>query len=272
MFSKKFFNISDFARISGVSRQTLIYYDRIGLFSPAYIAENKYRMYAYNQIDTISTITILSDLGVSLKEIKNFLANMSPQKTIEILKYQLNEINEKITKLSNLRDMTQTRLEQIELGNSVRGALPCFSVVEIKEPVPFYVGKELNCNQATIGDDNIIEFFESTEKSNIPLIFSFGYLKRVQDVLTGNFGVVERICFRLKNEKYCNEFMPSGKYIVGYCKGDYGKTNYIYKDLLNFALENGLTPTGEIFEEYLIDELAEKNADEFIMQTSVKIR
>lgn len=271
MFSKKFFNISDFAKLAGVSRQTLIYYDRIGLFSPAYIAENKYRMYAYNQIDTISTITILSDLGIPLKEIKTFLANMSPQRTIEILKYQLNEINEKISKLSNLKDMTQTRLEQIELGNSVREFLPCFSVVEIKKPIPFYVGKTLNCDQATISDDDIIEFFADIEKRNIPLIFSFGYLKNAQDVLANEFGLAKKICFRLNNEKYCNDFMPSGKYIVGYCKGDYGKTNYIYKHLLDFARKNNLTPTGKIFEEYLIDELAEKNADDFIMQTSVKV-
>lgn len=47
---ERYFSISEMASIHGVSRQTLIYYDKIELFQPVHIDENGYRFYAAEQI------------------------------------------------------------------------------------------------------------------------------------------------------------------------------------------------------------------------------
>lgn len=272
MFSKKFLNISDFAKLSGVSRQTLIYYDRIGLFSPSFIAENKYRMYAHNQIDIICTITILKDLGVPLKKIKQIIKNKSPETSIKILNYQLNAIQEQIEKFTALKNMTQMRLEQIVKGHTLFEQLPLFNVIQEDKDVPFYIGEQINCVQSLIEDDDIDVFFKGIEKNKIPLIFAFGYIKTNENVMAGNNEMVSRMCFRLNDEKYANAFMQSGKYIVAYAKGDYGKSGYIYNAILQYAAENGFTLTGDFYEEYLIDELAEVNPENYVFQVSVRIR
>lgn len=271
MNTKKFLNISDFAKIAGVSRQTLIYYDRIGLFSPAFIADNKYRMYSHNQVDNIGIITLLSYLGVPLKKIKEILTDISAETMERTLNYQLNAIQEKIDKLSVLKDMTQIRLEQIKEGKTFLSKASNFSVKEIAEDIPIWGGDKINRNQNDIGDETIISFFDGAEKNGLPLIFSFGYIKNANDILRKNYNTVNRMWFRLKNKKFANSFIPKGKYLVGYAKGDYGKTNYVYKDLLKYANENGITLTGNVYEEYLIDELSEKNPDNFLLQIRVKI-
>ena len=63
------YTISEMASIFGVSRQTLIYYDKIGLFAPAEVNEKGYRFYSPTQIPLMRLICMLRDLGVDLDEI-----------------------------------------------------------------------------------------------------------------------------------------------------------------------------------------------------------
>lgn len=44
------YSISEMAAMFGLTRQTLIYYDRIGLFAPAHVNEEGYRLYEPTQI------------------------------------------------------------------------------------------------------------------------------------------------------------------------------------------------------------------------------
>ena len=49
---KDMFSIGELARYQNISKQTLIFYDKIGLFRPAYVdPDNKYRYYKASQID-----------------------------------------------------------------------------------------------------------------------------------------------------------------------------------------------------------------------------
>lgn len=61
--------ISEMASLFNVSRQTLIYYDKIGLFKPAVVNEKGYRFYSPTQIPLMRLICMLRDLGLELDEI-----------------------------------------------------------------------------------------------------------------------------------------------------------------------------------------------------------
>lgn len=272
MNSNNLLSISEFSKLCGLPRQTLIYYDRIGLFSPICVKENKYRMYAHSQIERISSITILSDLGVPLKRIKEIMTDVSPQKMTEILHYQLNVITEKTEKLNALKDMLYVRIDQIVDGESRKSQIPYFCVTEISEKTPFFVGRQIDCLHADVTDEIILDFFKTVEKENLPVIFALGYLKDWKDVKNGNYALIRRIGFRLKNEARANRFMPAGKYAVGYFKGEYGENAAAYKSFRNYIAENRLNAFGTVYEEYLIDELAEKSPDNFVFKLSVRVK
>ena len=64
---KDMFSIGELARYQNISKQTLIFYDKIGLFRPAYVdPDNKYRYYKASQIDYLDTILIMKEMGFSL--------------------------------------------------------------------------------------------------------------------------------------------------------------------------------------------------------------
>lgn len=69
------YRIGEFADLGGVSTKTLRYYDQLGLLRPAALdARTRYRRYAGSQLRELSAILALRDLGLSLAEIRAFLA------------------------------------------------------------------------------------------------------------------------------------------------------------------------------------------------------
>lgn len=67
--------------------------------------------------------------------------------------------------------------------------------------------------------------------------------------------------YRFSREKYpLYQLKPAGKYVFGTMYADYGETDSLYQELLRYIAENGLGIAGNAYEEYLIDEITEKNS------------
>lgn len=72
---KKLYLVSEAARITGLTSETLRHYDRIGLIKPSKKSlENSYRYYSEEDIVSLNTIKALSYMDLSLKEIKEILS------------------------------------------------------------------------------------------------------------------------------------------------------------------------------------------------------
>ena len=84
---KDMFSIGELAGYQNISKQTLIFYDKIGLFQPAYVdPSNKYRYYTAQQIDYLDTILIMKELGFSLSEIQEHMKNYTIDTSLVILR------------------------------------------------------------------------------------------------------------------------------------------------------------------------------------------
>lgn len=58
------FSIGEISKHLNISKQTLIFYDKIGLFSPVYVdAGNGYRYYSIHQFNHLETILIMRKIG-----------------------------------------------------------------------------------------------------------------------------------------------------------------------------------------------------------------
>ena len=61
--------INELAKLSGVSRRTLRYYDEIGLLKPSNVEGNGYRNYSQDEIDRLQQILFYSALNFKLYEL-----------------------------------------------------------------------------------------------------------------------------------------------------------------------------------------------------------
>lgn len=262
-------SISKFARIAGVSRQTLIYYDKIDLFKPVIVYDNKYRMYSHNQIQLIVIITILTSLKLSLKEIKKIIHFSTIDTMIETLKIQSNVINNEINKLSLLKNMLDTRLLQLTNGQNVLEKKPNISLIELKENIFYYFDKKIASNLIT--EDTMSDFFKSCENKQIPLIFSQVNKKSKDNILNYKYDIIDNFGFKTDDIKLQNYSLNKGKYLIAYAYGDYGTTNYIYDDILKYIKQNNYQIDSDFIEEYLLDELSRKKPNEYVLKIIVKI-
>ena len=97
---KTWFTISELAAAQGVSRQCLIWYDRIGLFRPERVDPgNGYRYYSSDQLDALDTIMMMKATGMPLEQIRKELEDYSTSSSQRTLDESIVEIDRKISAL-----------------------------------------------------------------------------------------------------------------------------------------------------------------------------
>lgn len=103
MDTRGLIKISEMARMCGISRQTLILYDRNGLLRPAYVSETGYRYYSVDQLPYLRHICLLKSLGVTLAELNAYLHEGSPadrpERVAQLLDARAAEIREQVARL-----------------------------------------------------------------------------------------------------------------------------------------------------------------------------
>ena len=105
------YSIGEMASLFGLTRQTLIYYDKIGLFCPAMVNDDGYRFYLPTQIPTLRLICLLKDLGIELKEIADIIDSRNIPALIDYLVARKAEIGRRIGQLDTQRELIDQRIK-----------------------------------------------------------------------------------------------------------------------------------------------------------------
>ena len=132
--------IGELSSITGVSIQTIRFYESEGLISPIEVDRwTNYRYYNESSIERLSEISYLKNLGFSLKEIKNLNEDTIKEK-ISQLKFDIKKLTKNIEELSTIRK-EQGRFFMKNFVNDERviGKWKKLAVVKSKED--FSLGK-----------------------------------------------------------------------------------------------------------------------------------
>ena len=138
---EKWIPIGKMAEINHISIATLRLYDERNLLKPAYIdPETKYRYYTIEQNARLDLIAYMKDLGMSLKEIQNVLANenideiediLSRKKEqiyqeLRVLKTRLHFVDDSIMKIERYRNSPKTGICSLEyISRRYVYGIPC---------------------------------------------------------------------------------------------------------------------------------------------------
>ena len=95
------YSVADLVKITGLTKRTLHYYDKIGLLSPQRKPDNGYRFYGQEDLLRLQEIVFLKAVGLSLAEIKDFLERERSQHR-ELLKGYQVRLKDKIAHLQKL--------------------------------------------------------------------------------------------------------------------------------------------------------------------------
>lgn len=250
MNQKRRMSILEFSKLTGIKRENLRFYDRIGLLSPETRGENNYRYYSRQQLNTAYLVTALRGIGVGIEDIKAYAVQHSPQKSLALFAQQDARIQAEIERLQEARlimkmytDMVTEALAHGEnaLFLEEHTATPIF----LCPPIPAHMDD----------DQGGVFSYEQAEASGVNLGFPQGTKIAWKDICAGNISAVGRYYFKVgKGENTCK---PAGLYAVAYGRCDPWHADDVYNRLLCFIEQQGLCACGDAYEEYPLGELAE---------------
>ena len=263
---KEYLTISQFSALSGISRKTLIYYDKIDLFSPKMLTDKGYRMYEEKQLDTISVIYILRELGKSIKEIKVYLQERTPKKMLSLFQEEQKQIDKKISTLQQYKDMLEKRIELTKLADMITVGKLTFIQQEKK---PILIGKKINQQY----NEALIDFYSLIDQQQIVQGFPIGAIIGKNELSKGEFSNFSHFYINKSTEdKNQVSIKPEGTYANMYDYCDYNKTGKLYQKMLDGLAEKGYEIDGDAYEEYIIDEVAEKNPEKYLVKIMIKVK
>jgi len=111
----KTYSISKIARACGLSRSTLLYYDRVGLLRPSGRTASGYRLYTEGDLKRLERIRQFREAGLLGKEIRAVLSAGGKPGT-KLLEKRLRETSESIVGLKNRQRLLAGMLRQVASG------------------------------------------------------------------------------------------------------------------------------------------------------------
>ena len=108
---KDTYSIGELVKELNINKETIRYYERIGLISETTRDKNGYRIYTKEDMEKIKFILIVKNFGFSLKEISTLIHDeilCGDIKSIKkIVEDKVNEINHKINKLNSTKRLLE---------------------------------------------------------------------------------------------------------------------------------------------------------------------
>jgi len=262
------FSINDFAKMARIPKDTLLYYDKIGLLAPDARGENKYRYYSILMLATVNMIRTLQRLGMSLEEIKVLKDNRSPHFADDILTRQINKIDEKIEEWVRSRKLLITLLKTIDGALNVDE-----NAVTIKFlPAEAIVLGDINdYSRGRDAYDALLSFYHSTSEKypDLDLNYPVWAMFEKDRIKRGDWVWPDRYYF-FNPEGY--DRRPAALYAVGYTRGGYGQSGEVYGRMLEYIDNNGFEICGDAYEEYPLNEICIVENDNYLLRVMIAVR
>lgn len=256
--------ISEMAKLHGISRQTLIHYDRIGLFKPYFTDTRGYRYYSRKQIPFLRKICFLKAMGINLKDITKYIYNNNIEDSLMLLKQRKQDIIEEIANLNTMRERLQQQINLFEETLDV-------NAMQMQAPFITYRGERQVIYQP---------YLQPINKENLHLtlmmlwrdIFArhllpsagFGSYFTEESIKSGAPLTGASSCIFvpvMPIENGLSKILPAGQYACLYKYGMPYETQYI-NQLLEWIHEQGYELCGDAIDTCLLDTtLYQKNQD-----------
>ena len=268
LMEKKLFSIAEFAKFARITRQTLLFYDKIDLLSPVCRGENNYRLYSSGQLAVVNVIRTLQELGMTLSEIKRLKDHRAPASVKGVFASQIDMVDLKIEEWVRARKLL---LGLTEIIDSVEGIDEAAVTVEHLQAEPIILGKLNDYSGGRNDYDALFDFYYDIDQRlpNLDLNYPVWGVFSEERIKRRDWRWPDRYYF-YNPEGF--DKRPSGLYAIGYARGNYGQTDGLYGRLLAYISENGYEISGPAYEEYPLNEICVSDENSYLIRVMVTVR
>lgn len=264
----------EFARLCNTNKRTLFHYDEIGLFSPAYTDEKGYRFYSESQCDVFFTITCLREIGMPLKEIKQYIDHRNPEALKILLEEQYIKVLAEQERLRKIEQVIRTKLHLVSLSESPEVSDRGQDIQLEKVPEEYLVtSPRLDTSDHDIIIRKLCEHIGYCNHNHLNAGHPYGAMISTQSLLTQNWDTYAYFFTKVLDKPSGHPFhlKPAGLYAVTYLKGNYYNASDAYARLLHFLRQHPYHPGEFLYKEAILDEIAVDNEADYITKISIPV-
>jgi len=157
--------IRDVSSRYGISSRTLRYYEEMGLLQSVRSEEYAYRLYDEAALRRLEQILILRKLNINLKDIGRVFAASDAQTVLEVLGKKVQDIDEEVVLLHELREIVMAFIRQIEQADFSRDSDVKLLYDKAKEIETQLLGAEYSGNPSPV--HRLLEVTEKLEEKAV---------------------------------------------------------------------------------------------------------
>ncbi len=269
MKNKKFiYTTGQFAKLNGINKRTLHYYDEIGLFSPEFKGENGYRYYTCFQMVQLELIIAFRKMGLSIEEILRYQQKPSDDSFSELIVEKKQLIDKSIQELLNTKSFLEQKSAKLSLSlTAEHGKIEAITLPEQRIMLSNPITGAYDDNDFAVAGD-----FSLRLKSAFGLYDNFGSRILAKRIMDKDYYHYE--CFfaySMQNRELYDEVIPAGTYLRTFCVGGWEKLGEVYRMVCDFAEKNNLELIGYAYEEGL-NEMSLQNRDNYVTMITIGYR
>lgn len=261
-----YFSIGELSSYQNISKQTLIFYDKIGLFRPAYVDPgNGYRYYSASQLDELDTILILKKCGLSLQAIKELLEHYTTENSLRVLTQQVQVLDRQMEELRMVRSRLAQRCVQLERAGLHREGgdqprverLPA-QLLLIRPVEPPFTLREISIATK--------QCFAQAFQEQLPIYFQSGVTVPLERIRAGRYTEASAAFLPIEGTDRAENLLqlPEGLGASIYHRGDYLSIGRSYRRLLEFCQAEKLEIRSDSYEFCINDYITTGDENEYL--------
>lgn len=265
------FTVGELAKLHNMSKQTLIYYDNIDLFKPNIVDKNNgYRYYTSNQLEILDSILILREIGIPIKDIKEFLIKRDNNKALKLLKDQKKVLDLQVKNLKRTITRLENKINTIESMHSYIDGV-YFEEMESEYLAVKKVDPPFNLLQTDIAFKKLLTMVHSKK---YPYNYQLGTIISLENLNQKEYTSADSVFFPLYTKLKGENILEKGKglYAVSLHKGDYSSIGNTYEILIQNIKKNKYEIVGPSFEYCILDSLTSYTSKDYITKITIPVK
>lgn len=265
------FTVGELAKLHDISKQTLIYYDNIDLFKPNIVDKNNgYRYYTSDQLEVLDSILILREIGISIKDIKNFLIKRDDSKALTLLKNQKLKLNQQLKNIQKTIKRLENKIDIIENLDLQEDEI-LFSEMDFEYLVIEKVDFPFQLLQTDIAFKKLLR---NANEKKYPYNYQLGTIISRENLFSKQYTSASYVFLPLYKHFKSKDIIEKTKgiYAVALHKGEYCEIGKTYDNLIDAIIKNNYEIIGPSFEYCILDSLTSYNSKDYITKIAIPIK
>jgi DNA-binding transcriptional MerR regulator len=266
----KYLTTGEFARLCKVNKQTLFFYDQIGLLSPIMKNEKGYRFYSIRQIELFFVIDLLKDLGMSLNDIQQYIQNKSPESFLSLMYQKKEEIVKKRLEIEMKEKIIEANIALMEKASHLD-----FHQVTLEQlpETTLYLSRNIENITEKEFVEVVSDFINELSVSHLDTGYPIGVITKREHILKEEFTNYSYLYMEQPNPKEGYPYFKSvkGDFLSGYHIGDDKTIHNTYKRLFSEMNRLNLALGEYVFEEYVYDSVVMNHKEQYVTKIMLQV-